>query len=57
LPAGDPELNEELSAYQTGKGTLQFPLDKPIPYGLISKVVKLRVKDNLAKAEAKEKKR
>ena len=57
VPAGDAELNEELSVYQTGKGTLQFPLDKPIPYGLITKIVKLRVKENLAKAEAKEKKR
>ena len=56
VPAGDPELNEKLSVYQTGKGTLQFPLDKPIPYDLISKIVKLRVKENLAKAESKDKK-
>ena len=57
VPAGDAELNEELSVYQTGKGTLQFPLDKPIPLDLITKIVKLRVKENLAKAEAKEKKK
>jgi len=56
VPAGGAELNEELSVYQTGKGTLQFPLDKPIPYDLISKIVKLRVKENLAKAESKDKK-
>ena len=55
VPAGDAELNEELAAYQAGKGTLQFPLDKPIPYNLITKIVKLRVKENLAKAAEKEK--
>ena len=57
VPAGDAKLNEELSVYQMGKGTLQFPLDKPIPLDLITKIVKLRVKENLAKAEAKEKKK
>ena len=55
VPAGDAKLNEELSVYQMGKGTLQFPLDKPIPLDLITKIVKLRVKENLAKAEAKAK--
>ena len=55
-PRGTPEFDEELLGYQTGKGTLQFPLDKPIPFDLISKIVKLRVKENLAKAEAKAKK-
>ncbi len=55
VPAADAELNEELSVYQTGKGTLQLPLDKPIPLDLITKIVKLRVKENLAKETAKEK--
>ena len=55
VPTADAKLNEELSVYQTGKGTLQFPLDKPIPYDLISKIVKLRVKENLAKASEKAK--
>lgn len=49
-PRGNAEFNEELSAYEAGKGTLQFPLDKPIPYKLISKIVKFRVKENLARA-------
>jgi uncharacterized protein YdhG (YjbR/CyaY superfamily) len=53
VPAGDAELNEELSVYQSGKGTLQFPLNKPIPYNLITKIVKLRVKENRAKASEK----
>jgi uncharacterized protein YdhG (YjbR/CyaY superfamily) len=56
VPTGDAEFNEQVSVYQKGKGTLQFPLDKPIPYKLITKIVKLRVKENLARAEAKEKK-
>ena len=56
-PRVNPEFDEDLSVYQTGKGTLQFPLDKPIPFDLITKIVKFRVKENLAKAEAKEKKK
>ena len=49
-PRADADFKEDLSAYEAGKGTLQFPLDKPIPYKLISKIVKFRVKENLAKA-------
>ena len=51
VPVGDAEFNEEMSAYQAGKGTLQFPLDKPIPYKLISKIVKVRAKENSSKAK------
>ncbi|MGZ9222860.1 MAG: iron chaperone [Anaerolineales bacterium] len=57
VPAGDAEFNEQLSVYQTGKGTLQFPLDKPIPYDLISKIVKVNRKENLERVEAKGKKK
>lgn len=53
VPAGDPEFNKEVSAYQAGKGTLQFPLDKPIPYKLISKIVRVRAKEISAKAAIK----
>ena len=53
VPTGDAKFNEQVSAYQAGKGTLRFPLDKPIPYDLISKIVKVKVKENLAGAEAK----
>jgi uncharacterized protein YdhG (YjbR/CyaY superfamily) len=49
-PRGNAEFKEELSVYEAGKGTLKFPLDKPIPFDLISKIVKFRVKENLAKA-------
>jgi uncharacterized protein YdhG (YjbR/CyaY superfamily) len=48
-------LAKELSKYKGGKGTVQFPLDKPIPLSLIAKLTKARVKANLAKAAAKSK--
>jgi uncharacterized protein YdhG (YjbR/CyaY superfamily) len=41
-PRGNPEFEEDLSPYESGAGTLQFPYDKPIPYGLITKIVKFR---------------
>jgi uncharacterized protein YdhG (YjbR/CyaY superfamily) len=56
-PIENAELKEAMSDYQSGKGTLKFPLDKPIPIGLISKIVKFRVKENLARAAAKGKKK
>ena len=56
-PTGLEEFKEELSAYEGSKGTLRFPLDTPIPYDLISKIVKYRVKENLERAEAKGKKK
>ena len=52
-PKGIKELQKELAPYQAGKGTLKFPLDTPIPYDLITKVVKLRVEQNLKKAKPK----
>jgi len=47
IPSGSETFNRQLSQYMDGKGTLKFPLDKPLPLKLISKVVKLRVADNL----------
>ena len=55
-PIGIEEFKAEIAEYEAGKGTLQFPLDKPIPYDLISKIVTFRVQANLARAEAKGKK-
>ena len=49
--------SHELSVYEGGKGSVRFPLDKPIPFDLISRIVKFRVKENLDRAEAKAKKR
>ncbi len=56
VPTGIEAFKKELSVYEGGKGSVQFPLDKPIPFGLISRIVKLRVKENLARAKAKGKK-
>jgi uncharacterized protein YdhG (YjbR/CyaY superfamily) len=57
VPTGIEKFKRELSVYQGGKGSVQFPLDQPIPYGLIAKIVKFRVKENLQRAEAKGRKR
>jgi uncharacterized protein YdhG (YjbR/CyaY superfamily) len=50
---GDTRLKKAVSPYAGEKGNLRFPLGRPIPYGLITRIVKLRVKQNLAKAAAK----
>ncbi len=52
-PTGIEEFKQELSKYEGGKGSVQFPLDKPIPYDLISRIVKFRVKEMQGKAAAK----
>ncbi|HEX5808697.1 MAG TPA: DUF1801 domain-containing protein [Anaerolineales bacterium] len=52
-PIGNPEFAEEIAPYESGKGTLKFPLDKPIPFKLITRIVRFRAKENLAKAKAK----
>ena len=52
-PSGHSAFSEELSQYKQGKGSVQFQLDKPIPYGLVGKSVKFRVKENLAREDAK----
>ena len=50
-PKGIEAFRKELAAYEGGKGTVQFPLDQPLPHALITKIVKFRVKDNLAKGK------
>jgi uncharacterized protein YdhG (YjbR/CyaY superfamily) len=57
VPTGIEAFKKELSVYEGGKGSVQFPLDKPIPFSLISRIVKFRVKENLAKAKARRKKK
>ena len=52
-PSGTEKLRGELSRYQTGKGSIRFPLDQPIPYGLITRIVEFRVKENLERAAAR----
>lgn len=45
------KFKKEISSYKTSKGTIQFPLDKPIPFSLIKRIVKYKVKENLEKSE------
>ena len=54
LPTGHEEFKEELAAYKTGKGSVQFPLDQPLPADLITRIVKFRVAENLRRAAEKE---
>jgi len=53
IPTGIEKFKKELAPYKQGKGSVQFPLDQPIPYGLISKIVKFRVQENMAKTASK----
>ena len=54
-PSGIEKFQQELSAYKSAKGSVQFPLDRPIPYDLIRKIVEFRVKENLEKVTTKKK--
>lgn len=56
-PTGIEQFKDELSVYEGAKGSVKFPLDQPIPFDLISKIVKFRVAENLEQAAAKGKKR
>ena len=47
---GDPKLEQRLARHAGPKGNLRFSLDRPIPYGLIERITRLRVRQNLAKA-------
>ncbi|WP_428228534.1 iron chaperone [Flavobacterium sp.] len=53
LPSGHEAFKEELCRYKSGKGSVQFPFDQTMPYDLITKIVKFRVKENLDKAKKK----
>lgn len=44
-PTGIEEFKKELSVYESAKGSVQFPLDRPMPYSLISKIVSFREKE------------
>ena len=48
-PAGHRAFKKELTKYKQGKGSVQFPLDRPIPYSLIKKIVQFRVIQNRLK--------
>ena len=52
-PSGIEKFKKDIEKYEWAKGSVQFPLDKPMPYGLIGKITKFRVQENLAKVKAK----
>lgn len=52
-PSGNAAFKKELSVYKGAKGSVQFPIDEPIPYTLIEKIVKFRVKETREKKQKK----
>jgi len=46
IPSGIEAFEKELSRYKQGKGSVQFPIDKPIPYDLVRRIVRFRAKEN-----------
>jgi uncharacterized protein YdhG (YjbR/CyaY superfamily) len=52
-PVENETFKEEFSAYKTGKGTVQFPLDKPMPLDLVTRIVEFRIRENLARTNKK----
>ncbi len=54
--SGIANFKKYLSAYKLAKGTIQFPLDKPLPVQLLKKIIKFRLTENLMKTEARKKK-
>ncbi len=55
MAAGIERFKKELADYTTGKGSVQFPFDKPLPVALITKIIKFRINANLEKEELKNK--
>ncbi|HEX8462022.1 MAG TPA: DUF1801 domain-containing protein [Segetibacter sp.] len=54
VPSGVDSIKKELSKYKSGKGSVQFPLDQPMPLNLISTITAFRVRENLEKARNKQ---
>jgi uncharacterized protein YdhG (YjbR/CyaY superfamily) len=52
-PSGIDAFEKELEPYRTGKGTLRFPIDKPVPWDIIRKIIQFRVKENSDKVKNK----
>lgn len=51
VPAGDEAFERQIEPYVDGKGTLKFPLDKPLPLRLVERIIKLHLKANLEKTK------
>lgn len=56
-PSGIEAFQDKLSSYESAKGSVQFPFDRPIPFGLIEQIVKFRVKEAQAKSKPKKRTR
>jgi uncharacterized protein YdhG (YjbR/CyaY superfamily) len=54
-PSGIAQFQQELTPYKSAKGSVQFPLDQPMPLDLIARITAFRVQENLAKAAQKKK--
>ncbi|MBI4927521.1 MAG: DUF1801 domain-containing protein [Anaerolineae bacterium] len=54
-PSGTEAFQQQLSPYKAAKGSVQFPLNQPIPYDLVTQIVKFRVQETQAKVEEKRK--
>jgi uncharacterized protein YdhG (YjbR/CyaY superfamily) len=53
IPAGDETFKKKISIYKEEKSTAQFPYDKPLPVKLITRLVKLRIKENKERLRSK----
>ena len=56
-PAGIEKFRKELSAYEGAKGSVKFPLTKPVPYALIGRITQFRVNEVMGQAKEKGKKK
>lgn len=55
--SGVANFSEDIASYKTAKGSIQFPLNEPLPDALISKIVRFRVAENIGKVAARKKKK
>jgi uncharacterized protein YdhG (YjbR/CyaY superfamily) len=53
VPTGIAAFKDELSPYKQGKGSVQFPLDRPLPTDVVRRIVRFRVEENLAESATK----
>jgi hypothetical protein len=51
IPSGIEAFKKELSLYKQGKGSVPFPLDKPVPYDLVKKIIEFRVAENMKESK------
>ncbi len=54
-PVAVEAFQKEFESYKTGKGSIQFPLDRPMPFDLITRIVQFRIRENLEQAKTKKK--